>query len=94
MSVGVPPHLYPVAVLEDRYGGTYSGGAWIALALVKMPQPSALVLHGVVDERDAWGDDIEAAEFWGLHRDYAWIAVGNTPDEAMAALIAKAEAPR
>ncbi len=84
MSSEVPPDLYPIAVIEDRYQGVYSSGRWWAVA------QSDMLLEGMT--RIAWlveygpgSDDVTASVFWG----YAppWIAAGNTPDVAVANLI-------
>jgi hypothetical protein len=79
-------HLYPIAIIEDRYGGTYSGGAWLAIANA---YKSDSIVERVTDclESGPHGDDVEAAWFWANCPD--WIAAGNTPDEALAALYVK-----
>lgn len=77
---------YPVAILEDRYTGCYSGGQWIAVArfLDQEPASSGSRLDAV--EAGAQGDDFEADDFWMLYGSLDWIAVGQTPDAALAAL--------
>jgi hypothetical protein len=87
-----PIDAYPVAIVQDRYGGTYSRGEWLAV--------------GGFDERDvrgprgptrldfvmlnAHGSDPEAMDFWtGEARELSWLAVGETPDHALAALYAR-----
>ena len=66
--------LYPIAVIEDRYMGTYIGGSWIAIANCN-EQRFEEVMEG------AHGGDPDAAEF-GRNKP-EWIAVGNSPDEAI-----------
>lgn len=71
--------LYPVVVVEDRYSGTYSGGQWLAVAEGDINMPSVWI--------GPHGDDCTSAAFW----DNApkWIATGDTPNEALAALYEK-----
>lgn len=80
--------LWPVAVIEDRYGGVYSGGAWLAIA--------EATIHLGLQTRVGWclddgphGDDGDAMEFWA--EPPPWIAVGATPDEARNALYSAVE---
>jgi hypothetical protein len=80
---------YPVAIIADRYGGIYSGGEWLAIAgfgvAGKGESAARLVETHMTDEvPNPWGDDIMAMDFWESPPN--WIAVGNTPDEALAAL--------
>ena len=73
-------------MIEDRYSGTYSGGEWIAIACFYeavgdgMRTRLGLVMDG------AGGDDLKAAGFVLPE----WAAVGDTPDEAVRNLRAKA----
>lgn len=77
--------LWPIAVIEDRYEGTYSKGDWLAIA-------NADELAGFGVTRVGWissyegpnDDDTGARTFWA--NPPSWIAVGDTPDEAVAAL--------
>jgi hypothetical protein len=79
------PSSWPVAILADRYQGTYSGGEWLAVA-------NADILIG--DElRVAWllsngpgDDDLRASDFWFEAKAFDWIAVGDTPEAALRAL--------
>lgn len=81
--------LFPVAIVTDRYHGTYSGGLWWAVALADAPfdeielEPTRLA-HCLDDGPN--GTDHEALAFWAKRP--RWIAVGNTPTEAMEALLA------
>lgn len=79
-----PIELYPVAVYEDRYSGTYSDGEWVAIAGADRRS------------RDFWsldcnGDDGDAAEFWRqvatAPDEFRWIAVGDTPQASIGRLI-------
>jgi hypothetical protein len=80
--VEAPVELWPTTIIEDRYGGGYSNGNWIAIAEADLDR-LALVWKG------ALGEDIPAAKFWDTYSNERWIAVGNSPDEALANLIAK-----
>ena len=70
--------LWPIAIIEDRYMGTYSGGKWIAIA--NWREDSRLEL--IEDEGN--GGDCEARDFW--YEPPSWAAVGDTPDAALAKL--------
>jgi hypothetical protein len=87
--------LYPIAIIEDRYSGVYSGGGWLAIANADMPAVASGEYMPCVSwclENGPHGDDTEAMVFW--HDPPPWIAVGNTPDAALAALRAKMEPAR
>lgn len=77
---------YPIVVLQDRYGGAYSGGAWLAIAngsdLVGEAMTRAQFC--LIGDGGPSDSDVEAATFWRNPPD--WIAVGQTPDEAINAL--------
>jgi hypothetical protein len=82
--------LWPVAIIQDRYMGSYSKGEWLAIADSTADYSSDLGVTNRVD----WclldgphGDDVAARIFWSSPP--AWIAVGNTPNEALDNLIAK-----
>ncbi|MCW3581745.1 hypothetical protein K6Y74_01795 [Burkholderia cenocepacia] len=84
-----PPDPSPIAVIEDRYIGSYSGGTWIAISeydLEFSPGISRLSWLSSGDDGPL-DDDPEAREFWGsVAPGLSWIAVGNSPDEAIANL--------
>jgi hypothetical protein len=66
--------LYPVAIYEDRYGGCYSKGKWLAVAEAD--------IHNLLNMQGGpYGDDTDCADFWG--NPPQWIAVGATPEEAL-----------
>lgn len=77
---------WPVAIIEDRYTGSYSRGSWIAIAefFIKTPD-NRTRLETVYD--GAHGDDGEAASFWKYPPEY--VSVGHTPEEALVNLRAK-----
>ena len=79
----IPPSLWPVKVLQDGFDGKFSGGEWIAYSDDQ-------------EERDdtIWNetqcDTQKAAAFWRDEgRATDWVAVGDTPDHAVEALLAK-----
>lgn len=77
-------NAYPVAIFEDRYGGCYSHGKWIAVASIDA-HPEVMVM--VRRCLGPWGDDSEAADYWwGEEEERTWLAAGDTPDEALKAL--------
>lgn len=83
-----PSHQsYPAALLQDRYGGGYSGSAWLALACADDDIDGMPRILWAMSEGPG-GDDLEAAGFW--QEPPPWIAVGATPDQALAHLIGKA----
>jgi hypothetical protein len=66
--------LYPVAIYEDRYGGCYSKGKWLAVAEAD--------IHNLLNMQGGpYGNDTDCADFWG--NPPQWIAVGATPEEAL-----------
>lgn len=67
--------VYPVTILKDRYGGTYSRAEWTAFNLHEYE----------VGETDANGGDVECAQFWDAPGMPA--GKGNTPQEAYEDLI-------
>lgn len=78
--------IHPVAILEDRYGGCYSRGAWLAVNGADTLENGCYRIIRTL-EGGPCGDDCDAALFWGDPPD--WIAAGATPDEALSNLLAK-----
>ena len=72
--------LDPVTITPDRYGGTYSGGAWLAFPVEPSEVPNG-----------PFGGDIYAASWWGEH-DNIPIGRGATPDLAYSDLLHRLEA--
>lgn len=68
-------HTWPIAIIEDRYAGTYSDGKWIAF--IEAYKNWETICEG------PHNDDVTARVF-----DYSqnWLAVGNTPHEALCKL--------
>jgi hypothetical protein len=85
------PWIYPIVVVEDRYNGAYSGGEWLAIAAGDKWCERCEDVHSrvacVMDD-GPHGGDIEAMVFWD--KPPAWIAVGNSPDDAVNTLIGMA----
>lgn len=69
-------HLYPVVIVQSRYGGIYEGGAWFCI-----PQCTDI-------PEDAVGDDCDCVDFWMSDR-AKQIGVGDTPDLALASMLNK-----
>lgn len=74
---------YPVAIIEDRYGGAYSRGKWLAVAFADLDYDGETRASFVLTNGPS-GSDGEAMCFWLDPPD--WIAVGDCPDDALAAL--------
>lgn len=90
----MPIGFWPTAVIEDRYGGAYSKGRWLAIACADEYVP----VQGMGDdvsrvqwclEEGPYASDIEAMEFWA--NPPKWIAAGRSPDLAVIALRGKAQ---
>jgi hypothetical protein len=71
---------YPVAVIEDRYGGAYSGGRWLAISQATHLENGSYRIVRCL-ENGPHGDDSDAMAFWADPP--KWIACGATPGEAM-----------
>jgi hypothetical protein len=80
--------MWPIRIYQDRYGGSYSGGAWVAVDMKGKTLETSAVEEGIL------GGDVEVREFWWSVRDETWIAVGRTHDDALAALEAKQKIER
>lgn len=71
---------FPIVVVQDRYGGAYSRGKWLAISEADRLENGAYRIIRCL-ENGPHGDDSDAAEFWA--NPPTWIAVGQTPDEAV-----------
>ena len=67
---------YPLTIISDRYGGTYSKAQIIAFPLDYYDIPV-----------EVSGEDMECAWFWGSYKEP--VGKGMTPDEALADLRVK-----
>lgn len=78
------PRLYPVAIIESRYSGTYEGGKWHAI-----PEFDD-VINTEQYQDYMYGDDGSALDFWdsGIASN---IGVGDTPELALADMQLKAK---
>ena len=68
--------FYPVALRQDRYGGCYSGGKWVAM-VGDGPTYKRLELG----DQEAFHDDPSAMEFWDDPP--ANVAADDSPTEAL-----------
>ena len=71
------PRLYPVAIIESRYSGTYEGGKWHAI-----PEFDD-VINTERYQDYMYGDDGSALDFWDSES-ASGIGVGDTPELALA----------
>lgn len=71
---------FPICVLEDRYGGVYSGGPWLAISRADHLENGAYRIVRCL-EHGPHGDDSDAADFWADPP--SWVAAGATPEEAI-----------
>lgn len=67
--------LYPIQILQDRYGGTYSGGKWVAVSNANWNLEEV--------DNSINGDDVMARNYGDTIKDKKYVAVGDTPDEAL-----------
>ena len=74
--------IMPVTITPDRYGGTYSGGAWLAFPLDPYAVPDG-----------PFGGDLVANGWWADLGDVP-IGRGETPDRAYDDLSRRLEAMR
>lgn len=77
------PRLYPVAIIESRYSGTYEGGKWHAI-----PEFDD-VINTEHYQDYMYGDDGSALDFWDSNIASS-IGVGDTPELALADMKLKA----
>lgn len=83
-DLGAAINHYPIAIVEDRYGGCYSGGNWLAISTADAEFRSTQRITYVLNYGPS-DTDIPAMDFW---RDPPeWIAVGETPNAARDALL-------
>ena len=71
--------LYPVTIIRTRYGGAYEGNDWAAFNCDEDQVPL-----------DATGCDSECEAFWRDPKGVR-VGVGETPDQALAALVTAVE---
>lgn len=82
--------MYPVIIVESRYGGTYETGKWHAIPQFWFDKTKTEMSD------DEWGyycylygDDCDAIDFWQSDFAIGKIGVGMTPDEALKDLYQK-----
>lgn len=61
---------YPVTIIRDRYGGTYSGAKWTAWNFYENEIPQG-----------ASSNDVACAIFW--ENNVRTVGFGNNPEEAL-----------
>lgn len=85
----VVDRAWPIVILQDRYGGTYSGGAWLAIASADTVEPNAMGASRIACcmAVGPHGPNPLAMAFWMFPP--PWIAAGASPNEAAIALLAK-----
>jgi len=80
LATSKPDHyLYPIKVVQSRYGGVYEGGAWVSFPNCDHEPPEA-----------AFGDDDECADYWASRRS-RFVGRGSTPDEAYGDMLRRLE---
>ena len=73
---------YPVAILEDRYNGVYSGGQWLAISkATDKHNGSKKTRLEFISSDGPSADDATCMKFWESAPE--WIAVGATPNNAV-----------
>lgn len=83
-----PNELYPITIVQDRYGGTYSRGQWLAIAQgSKIDEGKEISRVQYCLSDGPHGGDPDAMGFWASEPD--WIASGALPEHAMERLIKK-----
>jgi hypothetical protein len=89
----IPAALWPIKVLQDKFGGKYCGGPWIAYADNREDRDDTVWNESQAGYDREWkkGETAEvvAARFWKRCGSKWWIAVGKTPNEAVENLIRK-----
>ena len=76
--------MYPIIIVEDRYSGVYSRGNWIAVAeFNKKADNNSTRLDIILLEANGGNGDSDF--FWRNPKSPPphWVAVGNTPNEAL-----------
>ena len=72
--------IYPLTIISDRYGGTYSNGKYLAFNTY---------FYNL--ERDIAGDDTDCNSFWCDFEEgkiqFLFCGKGNTPEEAINQLL-------
>lgn len=73
--------MYPIIVVQSRYGGTYEGGEWHAL-----PNADAAWSWNDAYSEYMFGDDGDAIDFW-QSPDASRVGRGGTPNAAVLDLV-------
>jgi hypothetical protein len=91
----IPPALYPIRILQDKFDGEYSGGRWIAYVDDRKSRDDDVWNGSQAGFDRGWTtgdtDEVATRRFWTEEvAGKWWIAVGDTPNDAVTALLAKA----
>jgi hypothetical protein len=78
---------HPIAIVQDRYGGSYSRGSWLAIANADREDCNGKTRVNYCMNDGPSGGDCSAMLFWTMDAP-GWIAAGNTPQEAVDNLLA------
>ncbi|MFK3890026.1 hypothetical protein [Sphingomonas sp. NPDC079357] len=84
MSSTVPPGLCPIIVVQDRYQGACSGGAWLVIAQADRPLNDTTHVAWVLDDGPG-GADVCASDFWSDAP--SWVASAHPAVDAIARLV-------
>lgn len=77
--------LFPIAVIENRYGSHIGGGDFIAIGkATELYRISMRISWVMLDGSGPYGEEIDAVAFW--NNPPRWIAAGATPEAAIRAL--------
>lgn len=79
MKLEAPASMFPVIIVQTRYGGAYEGGEWFALSNAE--DPTETLLEALGDDEDCVGWFTDNA-----HR----IGIGDNPNDAYVNLLQKA----
>ena len=68
--------LYPIVIMQTRYGGTYEGGTWAAFCCGEDEEAEVM---------GAFSDDTTCSCWWA--ENFRKVGVAETPDRALENLI-------
>lgn len=74
--------IYPIIVVQTRYGGIYEGGPWAAFAGWSIDEIARA-------QEGAFGGDIECYQWWDRNKHDPTIAVGEEPGDAVERVVSQ-----
>lgn len=78
--------IFPLTIIMDRYGGSYSGGKWLATSMGATETDDAIGC-GDVEENEFWGNwNSDSQDYDHPHPNAKWYGRGETPQAAVADL--------